>query len=107
MFREAAALVPRLGSLVKLDLVRPSRHTCCHVQHQVPHPSAVFANMSLCHQVERHLALQVCDMPMNAKNKYFDSSWRRNDAHCPGGFMMESSVHFLAALRMLAAAGGA
>ena len=52
-------------------------------------------------------ALQVCDMPMNGKNKYYNSTWRRNDAHCPGGFMMESSVHFLAALRMLAAAGGA
>ncbi len=63
--------------------------------------------MSLWHQVEHGPALQVCDMPMNVKNKYFNSSWRRNDAHCPGGFMMESSVHFLAALRMLAAAGGA
>ena len=46
-------------------------------------------------------------MPMNVANKYFNSAWRRDDAHCPGGFMMESSVHFLAALRMLAAAGGA
>ena len=46
-------------------------------------------------------------MPMRAENKYFSSDWRRNDEHCPGGFMMESSVHFIAALRMLAAAGGA
>ena len=46
-------------------------------------------------------------MPMTVANKYYNSTWRRNDAHCPGGFMMESSVHFLAALRMLAAAGGA
>jgi predicted dehydrogenase len=44
---------------------------------------------------------------MNLQNKYFNSDWRRNDEHCPGGFMMESSVHFIAALRMLAAAGGA
>ena len=53
------------------------------------------------------LRAQVCDMPMTAQNKYYGSGWRRDAGRCPGGFMMESSVHFLAALRMLARAGGA
>lgn len=35
-------------------------------------------------------------MPMNAANRYHGSAWRRT---CPGGFLMDSSVHFLAALR--------
>ena len=46
------------------------------------------------------------DMPMNAANKYFGSTWRRDAAKCPGAFLMDSSVHFVAALRMLASAAG-
>jgi predicted dehydrogenase len=45
-------------------------------------------------------------MPMDAGNKYFGSAWRRDAAGCPGSFLMDSSVHFIAALRMLAAAAG-
>ncbi len=39
-------------------------------------------------------------------HRYYNSDWRRDTAGCPGGMIMESSVHFTAALRMLAAAGG-
>ena len=45
------------------------------------------------------------NMPMNETNRYHGSTWRRDTAGCPGGFLMDSAVHFLAALR--AAAGGA
>ncbi|KAK9806301.1 hypothetical protein WJX72_009366 [[Myrmecia] bisecta] len=48
----------------------------------------------------------VADMPMNTKNKYFGSSWRRDAEGCPGGFLMDSSVHFIAALRALADGAG-
>ena len=47
------------------------------------------------------------NMPMNTANKYFPSTWRRDAEACFGGFMTDSSVHFLAALRMLARAAGA
>jgi len=42
------------------------------------------------------------DLPMDSRNKYYGSQWRRDTAACPGGMLMESSVHFIAALRMLA-----
>lgn len=48
----------------------------------------------------------VADLPMDENNKYFSSAWRRDLGACPGGFLMESSVHFIAALRLLAAAAG-
>eukprot|EP00884_Botryococcus_braunii_P009346 jgi/Botrbrau1/18412/Bobra.0072s0005.1 len=48
----------------------------------------------------------VADMPMNMTNKYYNSKWRRDTVGCPGGFLMESSVHFIAAVRLLARAGG-
>ncbi|GIL68589.1 hypothetical protein Vafri_21836 [Volvox africanus] len=38
--------------------------------------------------------------------RYFGSAWRRDTSGCPGGFFMDSSMHFVAALRMLAAAAG-
>ncbi|CAD7698257.1 unnamed protein product [Ostreobium quekettii] len=44
----------------------------------------------------------VADMAMNEENKYFRSDWRRDAEGCPGGFMMESSVHFIGALRLVA-----
>lgn len=47
------------------------------------------------------------DMPMNPSNKYYNSGWRRDTAGLPGGFLMDSSVHFIAALRTLARAAGA
>lgn len=48
----------------------------------------------------------LADMPMSEGNKYFTSAWRRDTALCPGGFLMDSSVHFSAAMRMLAEAAG-
>jgi hypothetical protein len=48
----------------------------------------------------------VADLPMDARNRYFGSAWRRDTGLCPGGFFMDSSVHFTAALRHLAAAAG-
>lgn len=44
---------------------------------------------------------------MNPSNKYYNSGWRRDTAGLPGGFLMDSSVHFIAALRTLARAAGA
>lgn len=38
--------------------------------------------------------------------RYYPSQWRRDTQGCAGGMIMESSVHFIAALRMLAAAVG-
>lgn len=49
----------------------------------------------------------VANMPMNEANRYFSSAWRRDAAGCPGVFLMDSSVHFVAALRSVAAAAGA
>ncbi|KAG2444564.1 hypothetical protein HXX76_001309 [Chlamydomonas incerta] len=49
----------------------------------------------------------VADLPMDGRNRYYGSAWRRDTAQCPGGFFTDSSVHFVAALRMLAAAAGA
>ena len=46
-------------------------------------------------------------MPMDESNRYFASPWRRDAAGCPGTFIMDSSVHFAAALRCVAAAAGA
>ncbi|KAL3140220.1 hypothetical protein ABBQ38_004496 [Trebouxia sp. C0009 RCD-2024] len=48
----------------------------------------------------------VADMPMNSSNKYFPSQWRRDAVACPGGFVMDSCVHHIAALRMLGRAAG-
>ncbi|GLC46186.1 hypothetical protein PLESTB_001199000 [Pleodorina starrii] len=48
----------------------------------------------------------IADLPMDERNRYFGSSWRRDTSGCPGGFFMDSSVHFVAALRMMAAAAG-
>ncbi|KAG2489321.1 hypothetical protein HYH03_012153 [Edaphochlamys debaryana] len=48
----------------------------------------------------------ICDLPMDERNRYFSSAWRRDTALCPGGFFMDSSVHFIAGLRMLANAAG-
>lgn len=48
----------------------------------------------------------VAEMPMDPNNKYFHTAWRKDTQGCPGGMVMESSVHFIAALRMLAAAAG-
>eukprot|EP00210_Caulerpa_lentillifera_P003776 g3607.t2 len=39
---------------------------------------------------------------MNEKNKYFTSAWRRDANLCPGGFIFEGAVHFVAALRLIA-----
>jgi predicted dehydrogenase len=69
VFETQAALIPRIGNVVKMDLL--------------------------------------ADMPMAAGNKYFSSSWRRDTSLCPGGFLMDSSVHFSAAMRMLAESAGA
>ena len=49
----------------------------------------------------------VANMPMDAGNRYHGSAWRRDTATCPGGFLMDSTVHFLAALRAATGAGGA
>ncbi|KAG2449151.1 hypothetical protein HYH02_005898 [Chlamydomonas schloesseri] len=49
----------------------------------------------------------VADLPMDSRNRYYGSSWRRDTDQCPGGFFTDSSVHFVAALRMLAASAGA
>ena len=43
----------------------------------------------------------VVDAPMDEGNKYFGSAWRRDPSSCPGGFLMEGPVHFLAALRLV------
>lgn len=48
----------------------------------------------------------VADMPMNSNNKYFPSQWRRDAEGCPGGFVMDSCVHHIAALRTLGHAAG-
>lgn len=48
----------------------------------------------------------IADMPMDAGNKYHGSAWRRDAAACPGGFFMDSAVHWTAALRLAAAAAG-
>ncbi|KAG1678880.1 hypothetical protein FOA52_003548 [Chlamydomonas sp. UWO 241] len=48
----------------------------------------------------------VADMAMDEKNKYFNSAWRRDTVGCPGGMMTDMSVHYFAALRMLAHACG-
>lgn len=48
----------------------------------------------------------VADMPMNSSNKYFGSQWRRDAEGCPGGFVMDSCVHHIAALRALGTAAG-
>lgn len=48
----------------------------------------------------------VGNMPMNALNRYHGSAWRRDAAGCPGCFLMDSSVHFVAALRSVASAAG-
>lgn len=44
----------------------------------------------------------VVNLPMDSANKYYNSQWRRS----PGVMIMESSVHFVAALRMMAGACG-
>ena len=49
----------------------------------------------------------VGNMPMNAANRYHGSAWRRDARGCPGCFLMDSSVHFVAALRSVAGASGA
>lgn len=49
----------------------------------------------------------VANMPMDAGNRYFASAWRRDAVGCPGTFLMDSSVHFVAALRAVAGAAGA
>ena len=46
-------------------------------------------------------------MPMDESNRYFRSEWRRDPVGCPGSYLTDSSVHFIAALRSLAAAAGA
>ena len=43
---------------------------------------------------------------MNASNRYHGSAWRRDARGCPGCFLMDSSVHFAAALRSVGAAAG-
>ncbi|GAX80331.1 hypothetical protein CEUSTIGMA_g7769.t1 [Chlamydomonas eustigma] len=48
----------------------------------------------------------VANMAMDKTNKYYGSAWRRDTQGCPGGMIMESSVHFVSALRMLAHACG-
>eukprot|EP00798_Chlamydomonas_sp_ICE-L_P021930 gene21930-28976_t len=48
----------------------------------------------------------VADLPMDERNKYYVSQWRRDVKGCPGGMLMDSSVHFVAALRMVAASCG-
>lgn len=44
----------------------------------------------------------VADMAMNEKNKYFSSGWRRDTEGNPFGFLMESAVHYIAGLRVVA-----
>ena len=39
------------------------------------------------------------DHLMNSNNVYFASKWRKDKATFPGGFLLDSSVHFMAALR--------
>ena len=46
-------------------------------------------------------------MPMDESNRYFGSEWRRDAVGYPGTFLMDSSCHWFAALRSLAAAVGA
>jgi predicted dehydrogenase len=63
---------------------------------------------SLAGQLGRVIKIDlVADMPMNVGNKYFGSPWRRDTDTCPGGFVMDLSVHFVAALRTLARGAGA
>lgn len=48
----------------------------------------------------------VADMPMNSSNKYYGSQWRRDAEGCPGGFVTDSCVHHIAALRAVGTASG-
>ena len=48
----------------------------------------------------------VGNMPMDRSNRYHGSRWRRDAAGCPGCFLMDSSVHFVAALRSVGGAAG-
>ncbi|KXZ41955.1 hypothetical protein GPECTOR_235g550 [Gonium pectorale] len=48
----------------------------------------------------------IADLPMDERNRYYGSVWRRDNACCPGGFFTDSSVHFIAALRAVAGAAG-
>lgn len=48
----------------------------------------------------------VGNMPMNRSNRYHGSQWRRDAQGCPGCFLMDSCVHFVAALRSVSAAAG-
>lgn len=45
----------------------------------------------------------VADFPIKAANKYYNSAWRRD---CPGGFVTDTAVHYIAAARTLAHAAG-
>ena len=47
------------------------------------------------------------DSPMNKDNKYFSNQWRRDGVGNPGGFLVESTVHFIAGLRMVLAGAAA
>lgn len=61
----------------------------------------------LIHQLGSIIKLDlIADMPMNSSNKYFGSQWRRDSQGCPGGFVTDSSVHHIAALRALGTAAG-
>ena len=43
---------------------------------------------------------------MDEGNRYFPSEWRRDPDACPGCFLMDSAVHYLAAVRAVAAGAG-
>lgn len=45
----------------------------------------------------------IADFPIKAHNKYFNSAWRRD---CAGGFVTDTAVHYIAAVRTLAHAAG-
>eukprot|EP00891_Asterochloris_glomerata_P007025 jgi/Astpho2/7025/e_gw1.00107.113.1_t len=45
-------------------------------------------------------------MPMNSQNKYYASAWRRDADGCPGGFVTDAGVHYIAGLRLLTRAAG-
>ncbi len=50
--------------------------------------------------------LYTTDMPMSPANKYFTSEWRRDLAGFPGGYVTDSGVHYIAAMRTIAKTAG-
>lgn len=52
------------------------------------------------------LPRRACEAPHHAgvcAHRYYQSSWRRDTQQVPGGFLLDSAVHHMAALRLVAA----